>query len=239
MDLKLILKNGKKLLASGQFKEAYVLLKEAIDGEANYLLLCYFALAASNVDKMEEAMEMYGRAVDMDPKSLTAWQGLHKLYSGKKVPVEERALECVDILLKESEDSKKEAFLKDRRRYIMELRKWSCLTKDDLDNERDAIPSILKSIISEEKELSADETNTCSLCFSILGNDLTFETALLKAILMYKSGSYSSWSVCVSDNRVDRANKWIVEKRRLAMAIQYMMDGEIKSEWRELIEDGN
>ncbi|KAF8367611.1 ttc-37 [Pristionchus pacificus] len=240
MDLKSILKNGKKLLSNSQFGDAYFVLKEGIDaGEEDYLLWCLFALAASNDGKIEEGIDAYGRAIKMDRKCITAWQGLNKLYSESKMVIDERALETVEILLKESDESKKDGLMKDKRRYLIELKKWNLLTKEDLEIEKELIPRILNSIVSEEKEFTKDEENTCSLCFSILGDDLTSEMSLRKAIFMYKSGGYSSWSHCVYHCTVDGDNEWIKEKRRLAMAIHYMMKQEINQEWRQLIGDMN
>ncbi|GMR53557.1 hypothetical protein PMAYCL1PPCAC_23752, partial [Pristionchus mayeri] len=237
MDLKSVVKNGKKLLAAGQFREAYAVLKGAIDeGEEDYLLFCLVALAASTDEKVEEAEKMYRKAIELDGKSLTAWQGLNKMYSMGMLSVDGRALEAVDILLKESEESKREVLAKDRRRYLIGLRKWSCLSKEDLDSEKEWIPKILEFLLSEGKELSEEDTNTCSRCFSILGDDLTSDAALRKAIFEYKTRGYSAWSRCVFDSRVDGDNnEWVAEKRRLAMAIQYVMEGRIKAEWRELI----
>lgn len=57
--------------------------------------------------------------------------------------------------------------------------------------------------------------------------------------VLFKYGGYSSWSHCVYDCNVDGENEWIKEKRRLAMAIQYMMKQEINHEWKQLIGDKN
>lgn len=57
--------------------------------------------------------------------------------------------------------------------------------------------------------------------------------------ILFKSGGYSSWSHCVYHCTVDGDNEWIKEKRRLAMAIHYMMKQEINQEWRQLIGDMN
>lgn len=52
-------------------------MQKAIDGgEEDYLLFCLFALAASNDGKIEEGMESYGKAIDVDRKCITAWQVL-------------------------------------------------------------------------------------------------------------------------------------------------------------------
>ncbi|GMT28476.1 hypothetical protein PFISCL1PPCAC_19773 [Pristionchus fissidentatus] len=233
MDLKSILKNGAKLIGAGQSKEAYNTLKEAIDGgEEDYRLFCFFALAAANEEKTEEAEEMYRRAIQLDGKTLTAWQGLNKMYSSGQLKVNESALESVEILLKESEESKKEALMKDRRKYLIELSKWSSLSKEDLEAEAHSIPHILKNIISEERKLSDHDKNTATICFSILGENLTGETALSKAIFTYKSSEYSIWSKCVFDGRVDASIDWIKEKRGLALAIEYAMNGEINEQSR-------
>lgn len=237
MDLKSILKKGKTFLAAGQSGEAYSVLKEAIDAEEeDYLLFCLFALAASNDGKIEEAVEMYEKAIQLDGKSVTAWQGLNKLYSTGKIKVDERALETVQLLLKESEESKKDSLMKDKRQYVLSLRKWNSLTKEDLETEKDSIPTILESIVSPDKNLSEDDKKTCSLCFSILGDDINGQVAIRKAIFMFKTECFSTWSVCVYDSRVEGDNEWIVDKRRMAMSIEYMMKGEIRQEWRKLID---
>lgn len=66
-----------------------------------------------------------------------------------------------------SDESKKDGLMKDKRRYLIELKKWNLLTKEDLEIEKELIPRILNSIVSEEKEFTKDEENTVCLLNNI------------------------------------------------------------------------
>lgn len=66
-----------------------------------------------------------------------------------------------------SDQSKKDGLMKDKRRYLIELKKWNLLTKEDLEIEKQLIPRILNSIVSEEMDLTKDEENTVCLLNNI------------------------------------------------------------------------
>uniref|UniRef100_A0A1I7TYS6 TPR_REGION domain-containing protein n=1 Tax=Caenorhabditis tropicalis TaxID=1561998 RepID=A0A1I7TYS6_9PELO len=125
--LKEDLKAAQGLLKTGDNEKVIELLEGYTEGDSpDYRVLCFIALAHSNISNYEESYKLYKKAVDVDEAQLMAWKGLFKLFDEKSCTKPDKfSLRICEFMQKNGDDEKKrEIAAKAQRRLLIEMEMW-------------------------------------------------------------------------------------------------------------------